>query len=244
MLRSTPAILGLGLAIALMPAARAQSVTFDFTAVTAAVGWQGVTSGERVVGSYTFDVTQGLAYGVVGSPAGWENLLQGGPGVAGSLPLPSSFVFTSSVQVFDAGNNVVASYSTRSAQTPGLYEVTSQIVGGNLGQAYSASETVYSSASAWTSSSVNILNLAGTYGPDGYPLPIVNTNPLSGGFDGSFWIVPNPFAAQYVNYVILNMSLAPAAPEPSSGILLLAGMGAMALVIRRRHGAWNLSYGR
>ena len=135
-------------------------------------------------------------------------------------------------EVFNGSNQIVASY-TSSSPSLGLYEADSQIGGANSTQLFSATEEVWTTSSSYTSSGMQIHDLlAATYGPNGYPAPF-NSN---GTYVGDFWVVPNPFAAQYVNFNILTLAPALPVPEASPSLLLIAGLVVVAVIARRSRG--------
>jgi hypothetical protein len=206
----------------------AQQVTYDFTGTVTSSGFGSIAAGTTVTGTYTFNLGNadpGLSDNLINESTPWNREVAGG-GLFSSLDTSAQTgsVFSSRV--------TVGTSSTTTFADSGLSAIgnTSDVLGGP--QYFSAAVTDYTSASAYTNSSLSLLDSSkAPFGLTGLPVFGVNTSGT-----GEFELVSKSgsgsYTARQLDYSITSLSPV-AAPEispvsaASSLTLLLGGLAVL-----------------
>jgi hypothetical protein len=230
-IRSVWMALGVLSLAATPPGARAAAVTYDFTAtVYSSTGSLGSVQG-LITGTLTFDLENAedaLSSGAIGSSS-WTRAEHSGS--AFQLAPAADYVFS-----MTASSGSTLLYSTGA---PGAYSSESSIQGEN-GSIYLASDSQVEDP-AGLNSRTSSLGLSGQPQESVYD---ANGRPefgQAGEFaSGSFTTDVNGVAGS-VDFGVLSVTPAPVPLPPASG-LLVAGLGGLGLLARRRNNGGNPAF--
>jgi hypothetical protein len=215
-------LLSVVLAVAISSAARAESITYDFTGIVTESSnlYASVAVGSQITGTYTFNLDPANftdITGTVGSTsANWQ--VRNATGVAYARPSNLNYLFTSTAS---AGS---FSYASDPAAAQGYLNFSSVTAGPT--QSYQGDEQTISSPDSSNQvafESFMEINGVSDYGTDGLPL---FTSTSRG--DGKV------LDATTNSVVLYTISSVTAVPIPGAFWLLVSGIGTIGAVLRVR----------